>query len=287
MMWCWLVQARQVLVLALLLLLSRQVCLYASQPPVIVFGIVPQHASVELARQWGPFLTYLEGKTGLSLVFETATDIPTFEERLDAGRYDVVYCNPADYVQRSSVPGYRAFAREAGVRLQGLVVVPRDSPVTRLDELAGATLAFPAPLAFAATLLPLAHFKTQGLAVTPSYVATHDSVYMAVARGYFPAGGGIRRTFDNSPPDIRQTLRIIWESPPYTPHPLAAHPRVPAEAVARLRAALVAMGNDAAGQEILARMHFSGFEAGVDADWDDVRQLFGLPPAGSRQTGLP
>ena len=285
--WCWLVRSWRVLLLAFGLLLSKQASLYAGEQPVLVFGVVPQQAAVELARQWGQFLTYLGEKTGLSLVFETAPDIPAFEERLAAGRYDIAYCNPADYVQRSSLPGYRAFAREAGVLLQGLVVVPRDSPVTRLDELAGATLAFPAPLAFAATLLPLAHFKARGIGVTPSYVATHDSVYMAVARGYFPGGGGIRRTFTNSSQEMRQALRIIWESPPYTPHPLAAHPRVSAEAVARLRAALVAMGNDEAGQAVLARMHFSGFEAGVDADWDDVRQLFGLPLAGGDQTGLP
>ncbi|OLN29751.1 Phosphonate ABC transporter phosphate-binding periplasmic component [Desulfovibrio sp. DV] len=261
--------------------------LAASQQTALVFGIGPHRSAVDLARQWLPLLAYLEKETDLTLAFETATDIPTFEVRLDAGRYDIVYCNPADYVQRSIASGYRAFARESGERLQGLVVVPSSSPVRTLDDLAGATLAFPAPRAFAAAMLPLAEFKARGIAVTPAYVSTHDSVYLAVARGFYPAGGGIRRAYDKSPEEIRQALRILWESPPYTPHPLAAHSRVPAAAVARLRAALVAMADSPQGRDVLTRMQFRGFEAGEDADWNDVRRLLGLPPAAGDRTGLP
>ena len=278
---------RQFLWIVSLALFSGQAGLAASRQPTLVFGIGPHRSAVDLARQWLPLLTYLEEKADVALAFETATDIATFEVRLDEGRYDIVYCNPADYVQRSFASGYRAFARESGERLQGLVVVPSSSPARTLDDLAGATLAFPAPLAFAAAMLPLAEFKARGIAVTPAYVSTHDSVYLAVARGFYPAGGGIRRAYDNSPEEIRRALRILWESPPYTPHPLAAHSRVPAEAVARLRAALVAMADSPEGRDVLARMQFHGFEAGEDADWNDVRRLLGLPPAAGDRAGLP
>ncbi len=256
---------------------------WAAEAPAetLLLGVVPQHSAVELARQWGPLLKFLEERTGLSLAFETAKDIPTFEARLDEGRYDIIYCNPADYVLRSLAPGYQAFAREKGVRLKGIVVVPRDSPATSLNDLAGGKVAFPAPAAFAATMLPLADFKARGVAVTPVYVATHDSVYLTVARGYYPAGGGIARTLANCPEDVRGQLRVIWETPGCTPHPLAAHPRVGREAVARLAEALEAMDQDEAGRSALRILRFAGFERGTDADWNDVRALLGLPAAGA------
>ena len=271
------------LVLATFFLLFVCAIGHAADPQhSLVFGVVPQHSAVELARQWGPLLVYLEGKTGETLRFETAKDIPAFEQRLAAGLYDIAYLNPADYVQLSKNPGYRAFARGKGARLRGLVVVAADGPIRSLDDLDGNVVAFPAPTAFAAAVLPLAHVKARGIAVTPSFVGTHDSVYLAVARGYFPAGGGIRRTFDNCPDEVRRKLRVIWESPCYTSHPLAAHPRIAADRVDRIRQALIAMDGDPQGGGILAGLRMRGFEAGVDADWDDVRALDRSPPAGSR-----
>ena len=227
----------------------------------------------ELAAQWTPLLTLLQQETGIPLFFETAKDIPTFEKRLAEGRYDIAYMNPQHYVVFHDSVGYRAFAREKKGRIQGIILVPKNSPMTSLADLAGTTMAFPSPGSFAATLLPMGTLRKAGIAVTPHYVGSHDSVYLSVAKGYFPAGGGIRRTFEKSPPEIRNALRILWESPPYTPHPLAAHPRVPDAVVARLAQALTELDATPHGHVLLPQLKLSGFEAGNDADWNDVRSL--------------
>ena len=79
------------------------------------------------------------------------------------------------------------------------------------------------------------------------------------------------RTFENMAPEIRDRLRILWTSPGYTPHAFAAHPRVPAESVARLLAAMEALEESA--PDLLATLNFKGIEAADDGDWDDVRRL--------------
>ncbi len=239
----------------------------------IRFGVVPQQSAAELAKLWVPLLGYLQEKSGVDLVFETAKDIPTFERRLAAGEYDVGYMNPYHYVVFHSAPGYAAFAREKGVKLQGLIVVRKSSPIAAIEELAGKTVAFPAPAAFAATILPLTHLKSLGIKVTPSFTSSHDSVYLGVARGFFPAGGGINRTFENTKPETREELRILWTTPHYTPHALAVHPRVAKETLRRLQAAMLGMDGDPRGKEILGRLNFKGFEEGRDADWNDIRKL--------------
>lgn len=239
----------------------------------ITVGVVPQQSAAEMAKAWVPLLVYLEERTGLRLNFETAKNIPTFEMRLAKGEYDIAYMNPYHYVVFHAAPGYNAFACEKDRKIQGFIVVPKASPATRLEDLAGMTLAFPAPAAFAATILPLAHLKALNIPVTPTFTSSHDSVYLGVSRGFFPAGGGINRTFENIPQEVRANLRILWKSPFYTPHALAAHPRLRPEITRKLQAALLALDTDPRGRELLAGIGFKGFEEGRDADWNDIRKL--------------
>lgn len=236
------------------------------------FAIVPQQASERLAELWTPVLVYLEAKTGLALHFESARDIPTFERRLAAGKYDLAYMNPYHYTVFQKRAGYQAFVRE-DEQLIGLLVTRADGPVRSIAALAGTTLVFPSPAAFAASALPRAHLRSREIAFTPKYVASHDSVYLAVASGSFLAGGGIERTFNNLPTDLRRQLRVLWRSPPQPAHAFAAHPRVPAAVVRRLRAAMVAMHADPEGRALLATMSMARLVAARDRDWDPVRRL--------------
>ncbi|WP_217995189.1 phosphate/phosphite/phosphonate ABC transporter substrate-binding protein, partial [Methylogaea oryzae] len=175
---------------------------------VYSFGVVPQQAAAESALRWTPLLRYLERRCGVALRFKTAPDIPEFERRLARGEYDFAYMNPYHYVVLGRKQGYRAFAREKGVRLQGVLVVRKDSPIRDIHELDGLELAFPAPAAFAASVLPRMQLQQLGIAFTPHFVASHDSVYLSVVRGLYPAGGGVVRTLNSAPPDIRDQLRV-------------------------------------------------------------------------------
>jgi phosphonate transport system substrate-binding protein len=242
-------------------------------PPSITFGIVPQQSAGKLAQNWAPVLAYLGAHSGTDLKFRTARDIPEFERRVAAGDYDIAYMNPYHYTVFSGDPGYRAFVKAANQPIRGILVVRADSPTQSPAELADATIAFPAPAAFAASVLTRAYLTRANIAFTPKYVASHDSVYRAVAKGLYPAGGGVIRTLDSVAPDIRAQLRVLWTSEGYTPHAFAAHPRVPAAVVARLTRAMVDMGDTDTGRALLAPLSIGGFESATDSDWDDVRLL--------------
>jgi len=245
----------------------------AADLPAISVGVVPQQAARKLVRSWGPLLRYLEAGTGRRFTFMTAPDIPTFEQRLAAGEYDISYMNPYHYSVFHDAVGYQAFAKAKDKRIHGILVVARDSPIQRLDQLNGATLAFPAPGAFAASMLPRANLARSGIRFTPDYVSSHDSVYRAVASGLYPAGGGVMRTLKGTSPDVRDRLRVLWQTPGYTPHALAAHPRVDAAVVRQVQALLSGMSDDSAGRPLLDNLGFKGFEPTWNADWDDVREL--------------
>ncbi|GAA0699913.1 phosphate/phosphite/phosphonate ABC transporter substrate-binding protein [Marinobacterium maritimum] len=241
--------------------------------PVLRVGIVPQQSAARLAELWTPILAYLSRQSGYQLDFETAPDIPAFERRLAEGQYDLAYMNPYHYTVFHQQPGYAAIARQKGARIHGLLVVRRDSPIMSLQELQGHTLAFPSPAAFAASILPRGELKQLGIQFTPRYVSSHDSVYLGVAQGLFPAGGGIDRTLSNLPESLRGQLRILWRTHGFTPHAFAVHPRLSAATKARLQQALIDMDITESGRSLLSTIRFSGIEAATDSDWDDVRAL--------------
>ena len=254
-------------------MLAITLCMPCMASEKLTFGVVPQQSAQKLAATWGPLLSRLGKDAGVELIFKTAKDIPTFEQNLSAGQYDLAYMNPQHYVEFSNSPGYHAILRQKDKMITGIIVVHANSSITTLAELHNQLVAFPAPASFAASLVPLANLKSEGIDVQTRYVFSHDSVYLNVAKGFAKAGGGIMRTFDSAPVHIKDKLRIIWTSKGYTPHAIAIHPRVDHKLSSKVSAAFINSQQDTELQSVLKALNFKGFEQALDSDWNDVRAL--------------
>lgn len=237
------------------------------------FGVVPQQSAQVLAQKWVPILEHLSQITGDAYQFKTAANIPEFEAALMRGEYDFAYMNPYHYTVFAKHPGYEAFGKQANKRIRGIIVAPKDSDVTELSQLQGAKLAFPSPAAFAATVIPQAVLKGLGVEFAEQYVSSHDSVYLAVSRGLFTAGGGIERTFNTTSDEAKASLKVLWRSDGYTPHAFAAHPDVPPSNVAALANAMYSMHESAEGLALLQTLSFEAVSPASDKHWDDIRAL--------------
>ncbi|MCG8695640.1 MAG: phosphate/phosphite/phosphonate ABC transporter substrate-binding protein [Minwuiales bacterium] len=263
--------AVRVLAAALCLAFSMTLAARAEAPRDLVFGIVPQQSATRLAQVWVPLLNHLSERTGHTISFATAKDIPTFEACLARGAYDFAYMNPYHYTVFHETAGYRAFARQSKKQLKGIMVARKDSAIGGVADLNGEKVAFPSPAAFGASVLPRAEMSASGIAIEPVYVKSHDSVYRAVAAGIFPAGGGVVRTFNNVDPAVRDQLKIIHQTDEYTPHAFAAHRDVPAATADAVADVLLQAAERAPA--LLKPLGMKGFEKADDAGWDDVRAL--------------
>ncbi|WCN12746.1 PhnD/SsuA/transferrin family substrate-binding protein [Marinomonas mediterranea] len=239
----------------------------------LTFGVVPQQSAKKLAAKWSPVLQYISDASGVDIHFTTAKNIPEFEKRLLAGEYDLAYMNPYHYIVFHEKPGYEAVAKQKNKQIKGIVVVRKDSTIQSLSELQDAQLAFPSPAAFAASILPRAQLAKDNIAFTPRYVSSHDSVYLNVSKGFFPAGGGVLRTFNNTSPKVREQLKVLWTTQPYTSHAIAAHPRVAKEKVQKILQAMLQMNDDPQGIALLKTLNFKGLEEATNDRWDDIRGL--------------
>lgn len=199
-------------------------------PGPLVLGVVPQFPALEVQRRWSPVVTWLEKACQLTIRLDFATSIPEFEERFLAGRHDLVYLNPYHAVMAYRAQRYEPLVRDGLGMLKGVLTVRADSPIQRLQDLQGATIAFPAPNAFGASLYMRALLERQhNVRFTPFYAKTHSNAYRHVIKGEAQAAGGVGSTLGAETPDVQSQLRVLYETPPAAPHPLAAHPRVSAE----------------------------------------------------------
>ena len=240
---------------------------------VLVFGVVPQQAADKLALVWSPFLEYLSEKTGRIFKFESAPDIESFDKRTINGDFDLAYMNPMFYTQVHQSVGYQVFAKEKDTLLKGIVVVQKNSPYQKLEELVGKTIAFPGPNSFASTLLPLIEFKSQGINVTPIYLGSHEGVYNDVARGLYAAGGGVAKTLAQTDSGVRDELRVLWSSDSYTPHPFASHPRVDHALVEHVAKIMIDLDQSEQGKKLLRELRFRGFVAAQNLEYEKLELL--------------
>ncbi|MGI3094912.1 phosphate/phosphite/phosphonate ABC transporter substrate-binding protein [Vibrio diabolicus] len=240
--------------------------------PSIVFGVVPQQSATKLVQQWQPLLQRWGDLAGVEIKFATARDIPTFEARLMAGAYDIAYMNPYHFTLVNQKPGYTALARAKNKRITGIIVARRGKSVS-LDELQDKTIAFPAPRAFAASIITQSELAQKGIKFTPKYVGSHDSVYLGVLKGLYIAGGGVKRTFESLPSEIKDQLSIIYTTAGYTPHAIAVSNNVDEEITLALRKAISQLNDDPKAQESFTLLNIDGLQLAQDQDWQDVVQL--------------
>lgn len=218
-------------------------------------GIVPQFEISRLHSIWRPVLNHLEEQTGFKFKIQGSPSIPDFEKALLAGEFDFAYMNPYHMVLANQAADYHPIIRDHGRKLQGVLVVRKDSPITDIKQLDGKSAAFPSPNALGASLLMRAELSNRhGVTIKPRYVKTHDSVYMNVVLGQTDAGGGVQKTLGKQKASVKDRLRVLYRTEKVEPHPLAAHPRINKNTVSQIQKALVDLGQTSSGQKLLSNI---------------------------------
>jgi phosphonate transport system substrate-binding protein len=242
--------------------------------PTYQFGVVPQFEPRKLSAIWSPIIDELEKRTGFKLVMAGSARIPEFEGEFEAGRYDFAYMNPYHALVAMRGQKYEPLVRDSSQPLFGIVVTARDGPVRQVSDLAGKTVAFPAPNALGASLLVRAELERKyGVTVSPLWAQTHSSAYLKAALGRVAAAGGVMATFSQQPQSVRDRLRIVLETRRVAPHPVMAHPRVPAADRDKMRQAFLDLATSAEGRALLAAIPMPAPVAAHAGDYRELTEL--------------
>lgn len=261
---------------ALLLLIPL---LYITTPAhadgkVYTVGVVPQFEARRIALIWQPILDEVSKRSGLKLELKASPNIPDFETQFSAGEFDFAYMNPYHAILANEKQGYTPLLRDNGRSLFGIIVVKKDSPIQSVKELDGKTVAFPAPNALGASLLPRAELDRKfNIKTNDIYVKSHSSVYLNVLLGKAAAGGGVQKTLSQQPEKIRDQLRILYKTNQVPPHPLSAHPRIDKSIQDRVTAAFLELGSSDEGKALLKKIPMKKIGGASIKDYGPIRKL--------------
>lgn len=215
--------------------------------------IVPQLTASQTYTRWGSILDQIGKNTGQCFELIVPVSIPQFEIDLANGRPDFVFMNPYHMAMKWRNHQYIPLIASSEP-IFGVITVRRDSKQSSLRDLSGSKIGFPAPNAFAASLLIRSMLTSNGIAFEPDYLKTHSNVYRSVVRGDVVAGGGIHATLSAEPTELQDELHVLAETKRYTAHPFSASARVPEGIQKRVQAAFLDLAKTNEGAELLSRI---------------------------------
>jgi len=241
---------------------------------VFTVGVVPQFEAAKLYQIWRPILDQVEQKTGYRFKMRGSVSIPDFEREVLEGKFDFAYMNPYHMILAAEAAGYVPVIRDHGRKLYGVLVVRKDSEISKPEELNDKTLAFPSPNALGASLQMRQELHDKfDVKVKPTYVRTHDSVYQNVLLRETSAGGGVQKTFNQQKPQYKEMLRVIHTTEKVNSHPFAAHADVPEIIRDEIRTAFIELGKNNEGRKLLLKIPMKQVGVATIGDYQQLKPM--------------
>ena len=212
-----------------LMMAASVVAAGAQTPTEINFGVISTEASMNQKKNWEPFLQAMSKATGFKVNGFYATDYAGVIEAMRFNKIHVAWYGNKSGMEAVDRANGEVFAhivaRDGGVGYYSHVIVHKDSPFTKIDDILkcdksldfgigdpNSTSGFLVPISYifaARNLDPKTCFKTVRN-------ANHQANAMAVANKQVAAATNNSEDLQRvaaSAPEARSQIKIIWTSP--------------------------------------------------------------------------
>ncbi|MCL2790296.1 MAG: phosphate/phosphite/phosphonate ABC transporter substrate-binding protein [Desulfobulbus sp.] len=267
---------------------NRQEIAAKPPQPAITYAYLPQYSHTESFQRHQQLVAYLAEETGLSIrqVFpETfAHHISMFSQ----GKIDISFSNPFVYVNLARRYHAKAMARiveeDGRAEFRGQIIARRDNKaIHSLEDCRGKSWVAVDPASAGGYLFPLGLFAGHGLTLRDFKEVVfaggrQENVILGVYAGLHDFGTireGSLNVLEHKI-DINQ-LKVVATSRSYPGWVYAYSPRLPREAVDKIRAAMLKLdyAHNPRHRAILDAARFIGFVPSDDLDFDPIRELNG------------
>lgn len=242
---------------------------------------VLNHRSVALTAQyWNPILSYVSRRSGVPLELRLNKTSKENTAIAETGVYHFLYTNHFFTPERDRL-GFRVIARPAGPGIRAQIVVTKDSPIQSLRDLEGKEVAFPTPDGFTGYWLPQDQLLRNRVNVKTVFSGNQEASFAQLRVNKVDAAGVNSQALEVYARRENFDYRVLWTSELYGDLCIMANPKVPADKVAAVRAALINMSKDPEGLKVLQasadvlKMQAElGFVAADNRDYDNYRTFY-------------
>jgi phosphonate transport system substrate-binding protein len=255
-----------------------------AQQPVYNFSPVNQFDINLTAAYWNPIISYVSEKSGVKLnlkIGRTSADTTSY---VLAKEVEFIFSNHLFSPDRDKL-GWRVVARRQTPSLVGQIVVPADSPITKLEQLQGKDMAFAGKEAFVGYKVPYGHLLSKKVDVKVVFAGNQNAAFAQLFSGKVVAVGSNSQLVEGFTKREGKAFRTLWTSEPYQDLALMASSKVPEKDVKAVTAAFVDMVKDARGRDILLQaaretgLNDSFFIPATNADYASYRRFYQTAPA--------
>jgi phosphonate transport system substrate-binding protein len=244
------------------------------------FNVLNQRSIALTAQYWNPILTHVSKKSGVPLELKLAKTAQEGNVIAEKYGYDFQYTNHFFTPERDRL-GYKVIARPAGPGIRSQIVVPEDSPIQALHELSGKDVAFVTPDAFAGYWLPMDALLKAKVRINVVFTGNQEASSAQLRVNKVSAAGVNSSVLARYARRESFNYRALWTSEVYQDLCIMASPKVPADKVAAVRAALINMIKDPegrqvleAGADLLKSTGDLGFVGAENRDYDNYRKFY-------------
>lgn len=256
---------------------------FSKQSPFVektyIVGIHPLHNPKRLFEVYAPLVDlFNKAIPQATFILEASRNYDEFDKKLYAGHFDFAMPNPYQTINALE-HGYHVFAKMGDdYNFRGIILIRKDSKIEKISDLKGQTLAYPAPTALAATLMPQYYLHTNGLDINKDvenrYVGSQESAIMNVLKGNVAAGVTWPipwQTFQQKNPQLAEKLEVKWQTQPLVNNSWVVKEDISPEITKRVSDVLLNLKNTEEGQAILNTIPISTFEAANDETYAPVK----------------
>ena len=248
---------------------------------VYIFSVHPLHNPKRLHDIFGPIVDYLSNNIAdAEFRLEASRNYAAYDEKLYSGKSHFSLPNPFQTVNALQ-HGYQIFGKMADDHnFRGIILVRRDSGISKVTDLRNKIISYPAPTALAATMMPQYYLHTHGLNVMRDvetrYVGSQESSIMNVYLKNSAAGATWPppwRALIKERPELEKELHIIWQTDSLPNNGLVVRHDVPEELTHKVARLLFALHTHEQGRQWLEKMELSKFEPANSSTYEPVRRF--------------
>ena len=252
------------------------------------FSPVNQYGINLTAAYWNPIIGYVTEKSGVRLALKIGRTSADTTSYVLAKEVEFTFTNHLFSPDREHL-GWKVFGSRNLPLIQGQIVVPEESPITDLAQLAGQEVGFAGPEAVVGYKFTYAHLLSKNIKIIAVFGGNHDGAFSQLFSGKVKAAGTVSTLAEGYTSREGKKFRVLWNSEPVRDLALMVAPQVPERDAKAVAEALLGMAQDPQGKEVLRKAAaLAGLPAGTHfiasngSEYDAYRRFYRTAPENLR-----
>jgi phosphonate transport system substrate-binding protein len=256
----------------------------AEEPPLKI-GLAAMISPKETLIYYNGLLGYVGQKLGRKVELIQFRTYDEMDAALEKRDLDIAFVCSGPYVKDKDKFGAELLVAPQSYGkpfYHAYIIAPAGSPATKLADLKGKSFAFTDPKSNTGRIVPT-YMVSKDFGAPPErffssvkYTYSHDKSIEEVSKGLVAGASVDSLIYDylaaKSPATTRGT-KIVAKSAPYGIPPVIVNPKIDPALRAKVKAAFLAMHEDAKGKAILDGIMVDKFIVPKDKDYDSVREM--------------